>query len=58
MAIFDKENILGIVTSNGSVLCDECFSDDDFDLNSHVILVEDLEDSIYICDSCNKFINV
>jgi hypothetical protein len=59
MPVYFKEDILGVMHRNGSVLCVECMDNEDFSLeyDEEFIFENNLCDRIYICDCCKRRIS-
>lgn len=59
MSIFKKEDILAEMNKEGTVLCNDCFSDLK-DSDGFTPIEEDsklLEDNVLVCDECEERIN-
>ena len=59
MSIIEKEKILAIRRNDGSVICEECTTNEEWnDITQDAIITEDdITDDVYVvCDSCKKMI--
>ncbi len=61
MAIYDKDEIVAIRTTDGRILCEECADQEEWDnvTQDHIVTRTEVEESdkLYFCDECKKQIN-